>query len=83
MKLHNARSTWTLEGMQIYKIPPNRRLTMVEMSAIYPSAQPASQAYRRLAVPSRYERLVVLKPAGTMVLVPMTPDVQIITTEDT
>ena len=80
MKLHSARGTWTLEGMKVYSIPAGRPLNAVEMQALHRDVAPGSLSYQQLRQPSKFIRFVLLKPTGTLVLVPMTPDVQQIET---
>lgn len=82
MRLVNARALWILEGMLVHTIPAKEPIRKEFMNELFPGLQRSTDLYRRVASPSPFERSVLIKPNNSIVIVPMSPDVQVMTGED-
>lgn len=78
MKLHSEKGTWTVEGQVLYTIEPDRPLTRAEMVSFYHGLPFGTLTYYLLQKPCAFARIVVLKPTGRHVIVPVSPHVKLI-----
>lgn len=81
MKLFNPRAKWCIEGMLLATLPPHFPLTAQEMQAFYIGVKYGTVNYKMLRRSSPYPRKVILTADNRFLIVPITPDIQVIHTE--
>ena len=82
MKLVNARDQWMIEGVVLGLIYKHKALSADEMQTFYMGVEPGIPVYERLRAPIQYDRTVLLASYFHLYIIPMTPDIQVIETED-
>lgn len=80
MRITNARNGWVIEGMFITFFPAHLPVDSREMKAYYDLSS-GDLRYEELRSPARVDRYVLMKPMGTMVIVPVNTNTVIETTE--
>ncbi len=74
MRLTNHRAGWMTEGMLITIFAANKPVDAPCMQTYY-GLTPKDRIYAALQRPNPFTRVVLMKPTGTFVIVPMTPHV--------
>lgn len=82
MKLINAREQWVVEGMLIGLIHKQVPLDAQQMHAYYTGINYGSVPYKFLRRAIPFDRSVILTAEHRFIIVPMTPDIQVIPTEE-
>ncbi len=82
MKLLNPRAGWGVEGTLVGLIHRRLPLTAQEMASYFIGISYGTVLYKQLRRSCFFDRTVVLTEDHRFILVPMTPDVQIIPTEE-
>lgn len=77
MKIIDRRCGWQVEGMHLATLKADEPLSAAEMLAYY-QITPDGKHYDELIAPTKYDRVVILKPTGAMVIVPMNPDTYLV-----
>ncbi len=79
MKITDRRCGWTASGSLMARIPAMVMVNQAEMLSYY-GLVPDDKKYHDLARASRFERVVLKKPDGEFLIVPINPDVYMLET---
>lgn len=74
MKIFDMRCGWAVEGEYIDTLPAKEPVTDSQMRAYFSTA-PGMPHYDEHVRPTAYNRVVIQRPAGEFVIVPINPDV--------
>lgn len=77
MKIIDRRCGWFAVGTEVARIPANKEPTPDEMLAYY-GLRPEDEKYEVLGSAAKYERIVLKKPFGNFLIVPLNPDVYVL-----
>jgi len=72
MRLVNLRAGWMSEGMFITILAANKPVDDKCMASYY-GPYPGDKHYAQLQRPNKFTRVVLMKPTGKFVIVPLTP----------
>lgn len=77
MKIIDRRCGWSVEGRYTEALPQGVTVTPEQMYAYF-GIEPGHRHYDEHSAPNKYDRIVLQKPDGNFVIVPINPDIYLI-----